>query len=129
MTVPVSSCRRTRHGSHAASSSCASVSCKPHWTVRTTRVSQVSKSWFSIVDNRLHYETTGGHDAGIHAKVEESEWQGLVTSLVDGIRAGRTVDALVDVIGRCGDLLEERGVARRADDRDELANEPRLSER
>ena len=68
-------------------------------------------------------------DSGIHRKVEEDEWQALVTALVDGIRAERTVDALVETIGRCGDLLEERGVARRADDVDELANAPRLKER
>ncbi len=68
-------------------------------------------------------------DSGIHRKVDEAEWQALVTSLVDGIRADRTVDALVDTIGKCGDLLEERGVARRADDVDELANAPRLKER
>ncbi len=68
-------------------------------------------------------------DSGIHQKVDESEWQALVTSLVDGIRAERTVDALVDTIGRCGDLLEERGVARRPDDIDELANAPRLKDR
>ncbi len=68
-------------------------------------------------------------DSGIHQKVDESEWQALVTALVDGIRAGRTVDALVEIIGRCGNLLEERGVARRPDDVDELANAPRLKER
>ena len=68
-------------------------------------------------------------DTGIHEQVEESEWQRLVASLVGGIRAGRTVDALIDLIGRCGDLLEERGVARRPDDDNELANEPRLEER
>lgn len=68
-------------------------------------------------------------DSGIHRKVEAGEWERLVTRLVDGIRAGRTVDALVETIGRCGDLLERHGVARRADDTDELANAPRLSER
>ncbi len=68
-------------------------------------------------------------DSGIHQRVEESEWRRLVASLVEGIRADRTVDALVDTIGKCGELLEEHGVARRSDDRDELANAPRLRER
>lgn len=68
-------------------------------------------------------------DSGIHQKVDESEWQALVTSLVAGIRKDRTVDALVETIGKCGDLLEERGVARRPDDVNELANAPRLKER
>ncbi len=68
-------------------------------------------------------------DSGIHQKVDESEWQALVTSLVAGIRSGRTVEALVEIIGKCGDLLEERGVARRPDDVNELTNAPRLKER
>ncbi len=68
-------------------------------------------------------------DSGIHRKVAEDAWQTLVTSLVDGIRADRTVAALVDTIDRCGDLLEEHGVARRADDVDELSNAPRIKER
>ncbi len=68
-------------------------------------------------------------DSGIHQKVAADEWQRLVAALVEGLRAGRAADALVEVIGRCGELLEARGVARRADDRDELANAPRLRER
>ncbi len=68
-------------------------------------------------------------DSGIHQKVEESEWQTLVASLTGGIRAGRTADTLIEIIGKCGDLLEAHGVARRADDVDELANAPRLKER
>lgn len=68
-------------------------------------------------------------DSGIHQKVDQGVWQTLVTSLVEGIRRDRTTDALVEIIGRCGALLEEHGVARREDDRDELANEPRLRER
>ena len=68
-------------------------------------------------------------DSGIHQKVDKSEWQALVSSLVAGIRSGRTVEALVEIIGKCGDLLEERGVARRPDDVNELTNAPRLKER
>lgn len=68
-------------------------------------------------------------DSGIHQKVAKDAWESLVATLVEGIPAGRTTEALIEVIGRCGALLEEHGVARRADDRDELANEPRLRER
>ncbi len=68
-------------------------------------------------------------DTGIHQKVGESAWEQLVDKLVTGIRAGRTTEALVAAIRRCGDLLTEHGLARRSDDRNELANEPRLRER
>lgn len=49
--------------------------------------------------------------------------------LVEGIRAGRITEALVEIIGRCGALLEEHGVERRADDQNELADGLRLRER
>ncbi|MCP3958962.1 MAG: hypothetical protein GY719_14015 [bacterium] len=68
-------------------------------------------------------------DSGIHEKVAEGQWQRLVVSLTSGIRADRTVEALEETILACGRLLEEHGVSRRDDDRNELADEPRLSER
>ncbi|MEM7582860.1 MAG: hypothetical protein AAF560_05725 [Acidobacteriota bacterium] len=68
-------------------------------------------------------------DTGIHEKVGEGAWHDLVRELTAGIRAGRTTEALVAVIERCGELLAEHGMERRSDDRDELANEPRLRDR
>ncbi len=52
-------------------------------------------------------------DAGIHRKVEEGTWQHLVDDLVAGIRHGRTVEALLETIERCGHILEHGGVERR----------------
>lgn len=68
-------------------------------------------------------------DEGIHRAVPKEEWQELVDQLVAGIRAGRAAQALVEVIGRCGGLLEHYRVARRHDDRDELSDAPRIRER
>jgi putative membrane protein len=68
-------------------------------------------------------------DEGIHRAVPEGEWEELVEDLVAGIRAGRAVQAICDVIDRCGHLLEHYKVARRKDDQDELADEPRIRER
>lgn len=68
-------------------------------------------------------------DAGIHAKVEQGEWDGLVADLAAGLRAGRAAEALVEAIGRCGHLLERLGVERRPDDVDELPDELRTRER
>lgn len=67
-------------------------------------------------------------DEGIHRSVPKGAWQQLVDDLVAGIRDGRATEALVDVIDRCGDLLERRGVERRSDDEDELPDAPRLRE-
>ncbi|MEM8934036.1 MAG: hypothetical protein AAGE94_22785 [Acidobacteriota bacterium] len=67
-------------------------------------------------------------DEGIHRSVPEGAWQELVDALVAGIAAGRSTEALVEVIGRCGDLLERHDVRRRPDDEDELSDRPRLRE-
>jgi putative membrane protein len=64
-------------------------------------------------------------DTGIHQKVQPGEWDGIVQTIVAGIRSGRPAAALVSAIGECGALLERHGVARRADDRNELTDELR----
>jgi len=68
-------------------------------------------------------------DSGIHAKVPAATWRRLVDDLVTGVRERRAASALVAVIERCGELLEEHGVERRADDVDELSDQPRVKER
>jgi len=68
-------------------------------------------------------------DSGIHRSVPEGAWQGVVDVLIEGIKAGRAAKALETAITECGELLEEYGVERRADDEDELPDEPRIKER
>lgn len=63
-------------------------------------------------------------DSGIHARVERPVWEGLADDLAAGIKAGRAAEALVEAVGRCGEILERHGVERRPDDRDELPNRP-----
>ncbi|HEX4954857.1 MAG TPA: hypothetical protein VF017_15815 [Thermoanaerobaculia bacterium] len=65
-------------------------------------------------------------DKGIRARVAEEEWQAIARSIAAGIREGRAPEALIEAVGRCGRLLAASGVARRADDRDELSSQPRL---
>ncbi len=68
-------------------------------------------------------------DEGIHRRVKPGEWEGIVADIVAGIRARRPADALIEAIGRCGALLERRGVELRPDDKDELADGLRTRER
>ncbi len=68
-------------------------------------------------------------DSGINSRVEPGEWEGIVAGIVAGIRRGEPAAALVEAIGRCGELLERRGVERRPDDRDELADGLRTRDR
>ena len=68
-------------------------------------------------------------DAGINARVQKSDWDGIVAMIVDGLKSGAPTDGLVRAIGACGDLLERQGVARKSDDTDELSDGLRISDR
>lgn len=61
-------------------------------------------------------------DSGVEAVVEPGEWDAIVAGIVRGIKEGRATDALLEAIGRCGEILDRRGLERRGDDADELAN-------
>ncbi|MCU0290980.1 MAG: hypothetical protein MUF10_03190 [Thermoanaerobaculaceae bacterium] len=59
-------------------------------------------------------------DSGINARVQTGEWDEIVAGIVAGIKRGQPGQALVEAIGRCGELLHRQGVERRADDANEL---------
>lgn len=65
-------------------------------------------------------------DSGINARVEKKEWQEVVDTVVEAIATGRAAEGLVSAIGKCGALLERRGVTIKADDRDELPDRLRV---
>ncbi|MFH1177329.1 MAG: hypothetical protein V1750_07970 [Acidobacteriota bacterium] len=67
-------------------------------------------------------------DSGINAKVQQHEWDEIVAGIAAGIRAGRPTHALIEGIGRCGELLQRR-VEIRPEDRDELSDALRISDR
>jgi putative membrane protein len=64
-------------------------------------------------------------DSGIHTLVQPGQWEGIAAAIASGLRAGRAREALLEAIRSCGDLLERHGVARRADDVNELPDELR----
>ena len=68
-------------------------------------------------------------DSGINARVKQEEWDDVVQTIIRGIHHGSHGDGLVDAIGKCGILLERRGVERRHDDKDELRDDLRMSDR
>lgn len=65
-------------------------------------------------------------DAGIDAKVAESEWQGIVQHIVAGMRSGKPADGLIEAIKQCGVLLQAHGVSIRPGDKNELDNALRI---
>jgi putative membrane protein len=67
-------------------------------------------------------------DAGINARVEQAEWEGIVQTVVEGIHAGRPGPAVAAAVRECGALLARHGVVCRVDDTDELGNVLRQGE-
>lgn len=76
----------------------------------------------------LEHEVLVMADSGIHGAVEQATWDRLAAELAAGIRDGRAADALVEAVGKAGEILERRGVERRADDVNELPDAPRLGD-
>lgn len=63
-------------------------------------------------------------DIGIDEHVEEGTWNGVVRTVLDGIRQRQAEVGLVNAIGMCGDLLAAQ-FPPREDDTDELPNQLR----
>ncbi|MES1241411.1 MAG: hypothetical protein ABUT39_07315 [Acidobacteriota bacterium] len=68
-------------------------------------------------------------DAGINRQVEQRHWDGIIQSVVAGIRAGRPGEALALAIRQCGELLERYGVALQPGDTNELSDDLRRGDR
>lgn len=61
-------------------------------------------------------------DSGINTKVQQSEWNTIVHTIIEAIRAGKPADGLVQAIEQCGFLLQRAGVQIRPDDSNEIDN-------
>jgi putative membrane protein len=65
-------------------------------------------------------------DKGISKVVDQKEWDSLVRIIIDHIKKGKITDGIVSAIGRCGDILLEKGFVISPDDVNELGDELRL---
>ena len=68
-------------------------------------------------------------DSGINARVQQSDWDGVVKSIVSAVKEGRPADGFVEAIRQSGRLLERHGVKRKPDDTDELRDNLRMEDR
>lgn len=68
-------------------------------------------------------------DAGINAKVNQSDWQAVVNTLTRAIATGKPTTGFIEAIGKAGDLLRREGVEHRSDDTDELPDNLRIRDR
>jgi putative membrane protein len=65
-------------------------------------------------------------DSGINSKVAQSDWDGIVQTIIKSVKQGKPAEGLVDAIRQCGELLQQHGVERRRDDTDELSDSLRI---
>lgn len=60
-------------------------------------------------------------DKGINEKVDQAQWDGIVSQFTDAVKKGNIADGFVSSISACGELLKSH-FPRRADDKNELSN-------
>lgn len=77
------------------------------------------RSGLLIVLSELEHRVEILGDEGIHRAIGTTGWEEHARTLVQGVRAGRTKDSLIQVIERFGEVLEET-FPRRPDDTNEL---------
>lgn len=65
-------------------------------------------------------------DKGISKVVDQKEWDTLVRIIIEHTKQGKITDGIVSAIGRCGEILLEKGFVITPDDINELGDELRL---
>jgi putative membrane protein len=65
-------------------------------------------------------------DSGIHAKVADGTWDGVVAKVVSGMKTERPADGIVEAVQLCGQLLRQHGFDARPDDTNELPDSLRI---
>lgn len=67
-------------------------------------------------------------DEGINKKVNQEDWEHVVQTIVEGIKARQIGDGLSRAIGECKDLLLKHGFVRKSTDTNELDDNLRIEE-
>jgi len=65
-------------------------------------------------------------DEGINSKVNQSDWDEVIKTIVNGIKSKNNGSAIVKAIELCGNLLERDKVDRKSDDTNELKDDLRI---
>lgn len=62
-------------------------------------------------------------DSGIAKVVDQQIWQKIADEAAKKIKIGKTKEAIIETINKCGDLLLQKGFVIRSDDKNELSDE------
>lgn len=102
-------------------------------TARRAREAFLAYELFRTVDRsgillcvfRLERRVVVLADSGIHAVASEGTWKQLADETAARMRTDGSGPALLAAVRRCAEILQERGLRRRPDDRNELGDELR----
>lgn len=64
-------------------------------------------------------------DEGINRVVPQEHWNAIVAEMIQAIKRRDMAQGIIVAVNQCADLLREKGMEARPDDRDELSNELR----
>lgn len=78
--------------------------------------------FISLLEHRV--EVLG--DTGISGKVSPGEWDGIVKTIVDGLKNGRSADGICEAVDAARQLLLKNGFTAAPDDTNELPDNLRL---
>lgn len=67
-------------------------------------------------------------DRGIAARIDQGQWEEIISELIRGIKTGEAVPAICRAVEKCGELLAQY-FPRKPDDSDELDNDISVLER
>lgn len=81
-----------------------------------------------IFISRLEHLVVVLGDEGINQKVSQEDWQHVVDTVVQGIKAHAIGDGIVTAIGQCKELLLKNGFIIKATDTNELDDKLRIEE-
>lgn len=81
-----------------------------------------------IYISRLEHIVLVLGDEGINKKLQQEDWEKVVSHITDGLKRKQIGNGLVQGIGHCKELLLAHGFVRKDSDTNELSNELRIKD-
>ena len=81
-----------------------------------------------IFISQLEHKVVVLGDKGINAKINQSDWENILQTVISGIKTNTVTSKLVEAIKMCENLLLENDFNVKNDDVDELSNHVRIED-
>ena len=88
----------------------------------------VDRTGVLIYISELEHQVQVIGDEGINEKINQSDWDEVVSLVVNGIKTNQTAQGIAAAVLKCKDLLLENGFVVREDDTNELSDDIRIED-